>query len=254
MAKTIGPKFINAAQANLEPRLKVFRALLVEAVNRFNAGVGRKLFVRKDDEQLPTHSKHVSSVRARMGSLLEYELTSILNDLLHVQNPTLSFTYNYVTEYPDIYLRDANGNRLLRIEFKTLHDEADEGASRFDTWTKMLRQHEDIIVVAGWHWVAAGILSWPEIIAAEAVSGWHLAQERDWGHKKRGGTFGPNGEPYVTGKRTGRARLDQGNYGKLQRIVHRGRCNCVGLNSDVKKFLDLLNRIYPDSPKRPRAS
>jgi len=228
--------------------LDSFRTLLDQSVRVFNVRVGEALLVRTTDEQLPTHPKHIASVRARMGTLLEAIFVTLWNEELKKETERWSITFNYVTEYPDLYLRDNSGKVHFRLETKTLHNEADEGAARFDTWTKLIHRNEDILVILGWKWREAVrdgvVLAWPEIVKSEALSAWALAQERDKRLKIVGGTFGPQGQPFVCSSRTGKMIPDPGNYGKLKRIVHHSRRG-EELHVDVSRLLGLLTLLYP---------
>jgi hypothetical protein len=246
--------FLKLAQgrASIDERVQAFVPVFAEVVKQFNAAYSRKLLVRDSTELLPSHPRHVSSARARLGSLIEGVLCHILNTQLVHAGFAGSFAYNCVTEYPDLYLRDIDGRVLLRFEVKALHDESDEGSSRFDTWTKHLQLENDFLIVIGWKWTGLEDLFWPEIIIAESFSAVHIAQERDRGHRLRSGTFGANGEPFILAKKTKRASPDQGNYGKLMRIVHKDQIKKSKLHHDVIRFAALLNKLYPNSPKMRR--
>lgn len=243
--------FVKSARGRvgIDKRVQAFAPVFAECVRKFNATYARKLLVRDSTELLPTHPRHVSSARARLGGLIEGVLCHILNAQLARAGFEESFSYNCITEYPDLYLRDKKGRVLLRLEVKALHDESFEGSSRFDTWTKHLQLENDLLIVVGWKWTEQADLLWPEIVIAESFSAAHIAHERDHGHRLRGGTFGANGEPFILAKKTKRASPDQGNYGKLMRIVHMDRIGKVKLHHDVVRFAALLNMLYPNSPK-----
>ncbi len=103
-------------------------------------------------------------------------------------------------------------------------------------------------MILGWKWRevkrAAAILAWPEIVTWQALSAWAVAQERDTRLKIVGGTFGPQGQPFVCSSQTGKMIADPGNYGKLKRIVHSSRRNAI-LHEDVRRLLELLDFLYP---------
>lgn len=231
--------------------LPSFRRLLDQSVRIFNSRHAEALLLRASDEQLPTHPRHVASVRARMGTLLEVIFVTLWNEALKGVTNRWRIAFNYVTEYPDLYLRDDKGKVHLRLETKALHDEADEGAARFDNWTKLIHRDEDILIVLGWKWHEVerdrAVAAWPEVIRWEAVSAWEIAQERDKRHRIVGGTFGPQGQPFVRSSRTGRMKKDPGNYGKLKRIVHLSRRNSH-LHEDVRRLLGLIDALYPKNP------
>lgn len=239
-------------RTGIKQRVRAFSRVLGECVAEFNAKHSRRILPRDSTEILPSHPRHVSSARARLGALIEVVLCHILNTKLFRAGLEESFAFNCVTEYPDLYLRDKAGKVRLRLEVKALHNESDEGASRFDTPTKHLQLENDILIVIGWKWVSAGSISWPRIIAAKCFPAALIAHERDHGHKLRKGTFGPNGEPFVISSNSGKPIADQGNFGKLMRLVHMDRVKHKGLAREVIDFLSLLNGLYPDSVKARR--
>lgn len=113
--------------------------VLDASVHLFSHLHSPRYLVRLATEVVPTHPRDVSAVRARMGTLIELFLANVWNELIdHGDVSDWRVSVNYVTEYPHLYLRDENGDSHLRIETKALHDEADEGAARFDTVTPPL--------------------------------------------------------------------------------------------------------------------
>ncbi len=228
------------------PKLRPVTETLLQVFNRYH---GRRYLVRLASEVVPTHPKYVSSVRARMGMLMELHLAAIWNDLIEAgTEATWRVSNNYVTEYPNLYLRNQYGKVFLRIETKALHDEADEGAARFDVPTPLIDESLDILVVVGWKWRTVGAgnraLSFPEIVGGATVSAMEIARERDRRFRALGGTFRSGGLPYVRSKKTGKWVPDPGNYGKLNRIVHSSRRQS-DLSHEIKVFQALLKQVYP---------
>ncbi len=236
------------AGAQVPDVLPLFRKLLAAAVEVFNQRRSPHSLVRLAAEVIPTHPKDISAVRARMGTIIESALADTWNTfILAGAFQTWRIAVNY--EYPDLYLRDEDGAIRLPIETKALHDEADEGAARFDTPTPYLNQFLDIVVVVGWRWARAprgrGELVYPSIFAADAFSATEIAQERDRRFRILGGVFRARGRPFVRGKKAGRPFVaDPGNYGKLNRIIHSTRRR-EEMAEDLQRFMDLLLTIYP---------
>lgn len=230
--------------------LAPFRALVQEGVLHFNKTYSARTLIRLSTEVVPNHPRDVTAVRGRMGTLLELGLAQMWNEFLATAaDPEWRVTVNYVTEYPDLYLRNERGDIALRIETKALHDEADEGAARFDTLTPLIDESLDVLVVVGWQWKharpSAAQVSYPFIFAADAFSAMEVARERDTRFRITGGVFRSGGRPFVRPKKARRKyKADPGNYGKLNRIVHRTR-PWDALSEEVRRLITLLSEIFP---------
>jgi hypothetical protein len=230
--------------------LPLFQKVLDTSIPVFNGLHSPRYLLRLATEVVPTHPRYVSAVRARMGTLIELSLNAIWNDLTGWKSQEgWRVSVNYVTEYPNLYLRGRSGDIYLRIETKALHDEADEGAARFDTVTPLIDPSVDILVVIGWRWKKDRSqkheVVYPLIFASGAYSAIEIARERDTRFRLIGGKFRSGGAPYVPSKKDrGKLVEDPGNYGKLNRIVHASR-KIEDLSPEVRNFLDLLRKIYP---------
>ncbi|MGH7944809.1 MAG: hypothetical protein ACREF9_07350 [Opitutaceae bacterium] len=183
-----------------------------------------------------------------MGTIIELALAERWNELIRgTGRPDWRVTVNYVTEYPDLYLRDVDGEVRARIETKTVHDEADEGAARFDTVTPLIDPSADILVVAGWRWERVRVrrkqLMYPHIVASDAFCASDICVERDTRFRITGGVFKAAGRPFVRA-RGGGFVADPGNYGKLNRIIHRTR-RLEDLSEEVRRLSVLWNTIFP---------
>ena len=251
-----GQKAIQVLRTNLQKGkslpavLPLLQILLDASVPLFNSIQGPRYLIRLATEVVPTHPRYISAVRARMGGLIELSLAAIWNDFLNRKgDKNWRVSINYVTEYPNLYLRDWSGNIYLRIETKALHDEADEGAARFDTVTPLIDPSLDVLIVIGWKWkhdqVGSNNVAYPVIFAAGAYSAIEIAKERDTRFRLLGGKFRSGGIPYVPSKKDSKKLVeDPGNYGKLNRIVHSSR-KLNQLSSEVTNFVLLLGKIYP---------
>lgn len=238
------------AGARVPEILPVFRSFLAAGTRALNDDYSPRILVRRASDPIPTHPRHVADVRGRMGTLLEAGLAGVWNEFIKASpHPAWRVTVNYVTEYPDLHLRDGDGAERLRIEAKALHDEADEGAARFDALTPTINESMDILVILGWRWSkpSAGkiALVHPEIGEADGLSAIEIARERDLRFQLVGGLFKAGGVPYVASKKTkGKSVPDPGNYGKLNRIIHKSR-RAAELPEEVRRLADLLLRLYP---------
>jgi hypothetical protein len=106
------------------------------------------------------------------------------------------------------------------------------------------------LVVVGWKWEhsrSSGVgVSYPSIFAADAFSAMEVARERDTRFRITGGVFRSGGRPFVRSKTGARKyKTDPGNYGKLNRIVHRTRA-WEELSDEVRRLITLLNDIFPE--------
>ncbi|GIX49460.1 MAG: hypothetical protein KatS3mg131_3671 [Candidatus Tectimicrobiota bacterium] len=156
--------------------LNAVNRLLVAFRDTFNQDYSPRYLLKLTTEVVPTHPRDVAVVRARMGTLIEFALAVSWNEAAKSsRNAGWRVSMNYVTEYPNLYLRDDRGTIRLRLETKCLHDEADEGAARFDVLTPLIDRSMDVLVVVGWKWVSSGSIVYPSIIIAEAFSAYELA-------------------------------------------------------------------------------
>jgi hypothetical protein len=234
--------------------LQVFREFLAEGNRVLNDDYSPRVLVRRVSDPIPTHPRHVADVRGRMGTLLEAGLAGIWNEFIKASaEPLWRITVNYVTEYPDLYVRDPDGAEVMRIEVKALHDEADEGAARFDAPTPMIDEGLDILVILGWCWAKSARgkipLAYPTVRVYDALGAKEVARERDTRFQLTGGRFKAGGVPYVRAKFMRTLRPDPGNYGKLNRIIHKSR-RPEDLTDDVRRLADLLTTLYPNRRKR----
>ena len=219
-----------SAQNNVEKTIKWLRMeYLPEIIQRFNYEESKKRFGLYQGERIPTNERNLTDVRTRMGVLIEFELACISNQFLH-ENKISEIFWSYVVanRFPDLEIRNNNGERYLRLEIKTLQCVAEEKSANFDTLLKDINPSTDFVVVFLWDWDATKSekYKWdsvPFIFNAFVFNAYTLALMRD--------TYWLNNPPvnlgnglqgfdlrYAVNCANGIYSKEQGNYGKLTRI------------------------------------
>ena len=200
-----------------------------EIMNRYNLEASRKRFGLYRNEQIPSNERNLTDVRTRMGVLIEFELARLSNEiLLELGIEDVFWSYVVANRFPDLEIRENNGNRLLRLEIKCLQCIAEEKSANFDTLIKDINPNTDFVIVCLWDWDNGGNdnYQWdlaPKLFKMYVFHAYSLAQLRD--------TYWLNKPPADLG--TGYQGFDvryavtctdsvfskeQGNYGKLTRI------------------------------------
>ena len=200
-----------------------------EIMNRYNLEASRKRFGLYRNEQIPSNERNLTDVRTRMGVLIEFELARLSNEiLLELGIEDVFWSYVVANRFPDLEIRENNGNRLLRLEIKCLQCIAEEKSANFDTLIKDINPNTDFVIVCLWDWDDGGndTCQWdlaPKLFKMYVFHAYSLAQLRD--------TYWLNKPPADLG--TGYQGFDvryavtctdsvfskeQGNYGKLTRI------------------------------------
>ena len=200
-----------------------------EIMNRYNLEASRKRFGLYRNEQIPSNERNLTDVRTRMGVLIEFELARLSNEILpELGIEDVFWSYVVANRFPDLEIRENNGNRLLRLEIKCLQCIAEEKSANFDTLIKDINPNTDFVIVCLWDWDDGGndTCQWdlaPKLFKMYVFHAYSLAQLRD--------TYRLNKPPADLG--TGYQGFDvryavtctdsvfskeQGNYGKLTRI------------------------------------
>ena len=200
-----------------------------EIMNRYNLEASRKRFGLYRNEQIPSNERNLTDVRTRMGVLIEFELARLSNEILpELGIEDVFWSYVVANRFPDLEIRENNGNRLLRLEIKCLQCIAEEKSANFDTLIKDINPNTDFVIVCLWDWDDGvnDTCQWdlaPKLFKMYVFHAYSLAQLRD--------TYWLNKPPADLG--TGYQGFDvryavtctdsvfskeQGNYGKLTRI------------------------------------
>ena len=181
------PELLSQSKSDIEEISKYFNELLAEAIQRVNADFSPQRLSKRPRhvEPLPTDKRQLSSYRTRIGTMLEYALSTEMNAIIKERygNKYL-LTFATAHEYPDFYFRDDTLTSLLRIEMKAVDAESDEQAARFSTPTVMIDTDKDMLLLIGWKWMDLEqtekiIGEFPHIFAGVILSAGEIAAERD---------------------------------------------------------------------------
>lgn len=222
--------------------------LLAESVRALNLGFSPMRLSKRSRkvEALPTEKKQLSSFRTRMGTILEYALSTELQALLNrLYGDQLLLTFAVAHEYPDFYLRDKNLTPRMRIEMKGVDADSDEQAARFDAPTSEIDANTDIVVLIGWEWknTENGLGEYPYIFAYVAVPAAEIAKERDQRLVAIGGKIEDGQVLVPSTKNPGTMVPDPGNYGKLWRIISRDRRGSSHLSDHMRRFEVFMHTV-----------
>jgi hypothetical protein len=149
------PELLSQSKSDIEEISKYFNELLAEAIQRVNADFSPQRLSKRprQAEPLPTDKRQLSSYRTRIGTMLEYALSTEMNVIIKERyGDKYLLTFATVHEYPDFYFRDDTLTSLLRIEMKAVDAESDEQAARFSTPTVLIDAGKDMLLLIGWKW------------------------------------------------------------------------------------------------------
>ena len=231
--------------------------MLAEAVVEVNTEFAPERLAKlsRQVEPLPTDTRQLSSYRTRIGTMLEYALSTALARLLKAKygNQYL-LTFATSHEYPDFYFRDNTLTALLRIEMKAVDADSDEQAARFSTPSIWIDGQRDMLLLVGWEWrdlvSQAGTIigEYPHIFASIILPAGEIAKERDARLAITGGKI--EGEQvYVYSRSKGDWVPDPGNYGKFWRIIHTTRRDSEDLSDVLREFIRFLEQVNEHSPR-----
>lgn len=237
---------------------ELFENLLNKAVKEVNDEFGPSRLGKavREQEPLPVSKRQLSSYRTRIGTMLEYAISTELHKLLRTEyGEQYKLTFVTSHEYPDFYLRDNTMSALLRIEMKAVDAESDEQAARFSTPTILIDDNRDMLLLVGWKWEdlidkSGNIIGeYPYIFANTILPAGEIASERD---KRLGITGGKvdGTNVYVYSPKKGKLVLDPGNYGKFWRIIHSTRRDSSEITGTLLKFLQFMKKIDEQSPRK----
>jgi hypothetical protein len=231
--------------------------IIPAAIERINCSFSPRRLSKQSRiiEPLPTDQRQLSSYRTRLGTMLEYGLSTEIESILRgIFGDEFFLTFAVAHEFPDFYLRDKYRKPLLKIEMKAVDADSDEQAARFDVLLGHLDPHRDFILFIGWKWEtkSTGDITWecPQIFTFAFVSAHDLAVVRDARLIATGGKI-ENGQVFVPSKKgEGTFSKDPGNYGKLWRIIERRqRSESTDLGAHALDFLRFLNDVNTHAPR-----
>ena len=205
-------------------------------------------------DPLPKDPRLLSSYRTRMGTIIEYAIGSHLDNILYTQfGDALTFTFSYIHEYPDFYVRNKEKEELLKIELKLVDCESDEQAARFDAPTIDIDENRDFVLFMGWEWIEGFDTpkGWarPNIFEYVLIPSIEIAKERDYRVQLLGGKIDGRTVFVPSTKEPGKMVEDPGNYGKFWRIVHPSRRDVTDLDEHIKRFLAFQKKVDEKAPR-----
>ncbi len=223
--------------------------LMVQAVNRVNEKFSPRQLAKRDRkvEPLPIDRRQLSSYRTRLGTMLEYALSTYMDSEIEASfHSSLRLTFAVAHEYPDFFVRDGALVPQIRIEMKAVDRDSDEQAARFEVLSGLIQGDKDVVILVGWEWKTASLESgssceYPNIFAFVVVPAADLANERDQSIVLRGGQVSETGIVVRSKKMPGELTKDQGNAGKILRIVHQKRkADPFTLSLHIQRYLQFV--------------
>lgn len=249
--KQLAKKIMDGA-ASIDDVAEFVTKLMPDAVQKVNSMFSPRQLVKRDraTEPLPTDTRQLSSYRTRLGTMLEYALSTYIDDQIRREFASdLRLTFAIAHEYPDFLVRDAVLGPRVRIEMKAVDRDSDEQAARFEVLTELIQGEKDVVVLIGWEWHQETLENdtkgeYPMIFSFVVVPASDLAGERDKSVVLRGGSVGPTGIMVPSKKKLGTMTADKHNAGKILRIVHKSRrAEPFKLSKHIQQYLQFVADI-----------
>jgi len=231
--------------------------VMPQAIKRLNDTFSTRRLAKlgRSVEPLPTDTRQLSSYRTRLGTLLEYALSTEIDGILKERyNNNLFFTFAVAHEYPDFYLRNAKMEPVLKVEMKAVDADSDEQAARFDVPTHEIDPDRDFIIYVGWKWKSETLsdgtrCEHPHIFSYCLIPAIEIANERDKRLFEVGGNIEEGIVLVPSTKNPGTFVKDPGNYGKFWRIIHKSRRYSVEYTDHIKSFIKFQEEVDKLSPR-----
>ncbi len=243
---------VSRGRASVDDITHFVGLLLPDAVYQVNKAFSPRQLIKKDRkaEPLPVEKRQLSSYRTRIGTMLEYAIsTSMDARIKKVFRDDLRLTFAVAHEYPDFFIRDAVLGQRVRIEMKAVDAESAEQAARFDVLTSLIQGEKDVVALIGWKWFLSRLpngtkCEYPQIFSFIVVPAADLAQERDKSVVLRGGRVRKDCILVPSKKQRGTLTEDKGNAGKILRLVHKKRkAEPFHLSSHIQKYLQFCDAV-----------
>lgn len=251
-------ELIKDPASNREAIIRSFEEILTQAIASVNSQFAYRRLAKlsRQKEPLPTALRQLSSYRTRLGTMLEYSISSQIDAVLkRWYGERVSLTFVVSHKYPNFYLRDSVLEKCLRIEMKCVDCESDEQAARFDAPTADIDPNRDFVLFVGWEWKKEKLDNgeeWehPSIFAHVFVPAIELTRERDIRLYSIGGKIEDGKVLVPSTKRPGTFVPDPGNYGKFWRIVLPRRRTAPDLSEQIKRFIEFQKEVDKRAPRR----
>ncbi|MGK7922278.1 MAG: hypothetical protein AB4080_19960 [Trichodesmium sp.] len=223
--------------------------ITVEKVNKLFAP---RQLIKQDRiiEPLPENKRQLSSYRTRLGSIFEYAISSQMDSLINKKfGSNLRLTFAVAHQYPDFFMRDKILQSSVRIEMKAVDADSEEQAARFEVLSSLIQGEKDVVVLIGWEWcndeLENGIkCEYPIIFSFVVVPAIELANERDESVRLRGGRVEADRILVPTRGNPNQLKKDEGNAGKILRLVHKTRKNePFKLSQYIQRYLQFTDVV-----------
>lgn len=142
----IGNKICNHT-ANIDEIAEFVSLLMPRAIEEVNQVFSPRQLIKGDRaiEPLPTDKRKLSSYRTRLGTMLEYALSTQID--LQIQAiffSELRLTFVASHQYPDFFIRDSLLTPSVRIEMKAVDADSDEQSARFEVLSSLIQGEKDV--------------------------------------------------------------------------------------------------------------
>ncbi|HYH85694.1 MAG TPA: hypothetical protein VEX60_09435 [Pyrinomonadaceae bacterium] len=250
-ALKLGRKIVKG-RAAIDEIAEFVSLYLPAAVNQINALFSPRQLAKRDNsvEPLPTDRRQLSSYRTRLGTMLEYALSTHIDKAIQdAFGVDLRLTFAVAHEYPDFYIRDAVLDQRVRVEMKAVDVESDEQAARFEVLSALIQGKKDVVVIIAWEWFDDHLengtaCAYPQIFSYIVVPAAELASERDQSVVLRGGRVESDRILVPSKKYPGQLAVDQHNAGKILRLVHQSRkAEPFNLSEHIQRYLQFVDTI-----------
>jgi len=209
---------------------------LDEVLNQMNTADVRRRIGLYGGDRIPENERNLTDARNRVSLIAEYEMARVSTRILESRGiEDIFFSYVVANRFPDLELRNDNGNRGIRIEVKCLESIAEEKSANFDTIKKDIDPRTDFVVIFLWEWKHDGSIigpsgnsnsDWdraPEFLRVFCFHAASLAHMRDWYWLNSPPTNLGDGLQgfdlrYGVNCNDGNYNQEEGNYGKLMRM------------------------------------
>lgn len=241
---------VAGGNATIEQIITFLDLLVRQAVVEVNEQFAPRQLLKRERqvEPLPTNRREFSSYRTRLGTMLEYALSSQLDALIKsLFAADMRLTFAVAHDYPDFFLRDAQLEQAIRIEMKAVDADSEEQAARFEVLEALVKGEKDVVLIVGWQWLAAvenGVAcEYPRIFTYVVVPAIELVRERDQSVTIKGGRVDAGGIWVPSKKVRGTLTPDPNNAGKLLRLVHESRRDAFDQSEYIRRFIQFTDEV-----------
>lgn len=248
---TIGTK-IQQNQASIDEICEFISQLLPTVVDGINTIFAPRQLIKRERtrEPLPTDTRQLSSYRTRLGTMLEYAMSSYIDVIINESfGSDMRLTFAVAHEYPDFYMRNTDLSPSIRIEMKAVDADSDEQSARFDVLSGLIQGEKDVLILIAWEWKMGKLetgpgFEHPFVFSFVVVPAAELAREREVSVALRGGRVDPTQIMVPKKGSPGELTPDKGNAGKILRLIHRTRKkDPFNLSLDIQRYLQFVDVV-----------